>query len=70
MSGPDYWQQQELEEMQQQLEASGINPSEFVDGQNFARKGKPIPSGSSSSFIRGYRSEKGMDEVNEHLRTA
>ena len=66
MSGPDYWQQQQLEEMYSELEHFGLNPIEFVDGQNAARKGYELSSDASLSFVRGYNAEKGLGDINGH----
>ena len=46
MSGADYRQQQEEEELFQWAECQGINAHEFVDGQAFAKHKRPIPIGS------------------------
>jgi hypothetical protein len=63
MSGADYRQQQEEEELFQWAECQGINAHEFVDGQAFAKHKRPIPIGSSESFRRGYNAQLGLEDV-------
>ena len=58
MSGPDYRQQQELEEFEL---------FEFVSGQSAARARYPIPEGSSSAFVRGYKAQKDLKDVSNEL---
>lgn len=58
MSGPDYRQQQELEEFEL---------FEFVSGQNAAKSGSPIPESSSSAFVRGYKAQNDLKDVSNEL---
>lgn len=57
MSGADFRQQQELEEMEQELSSNAIDPCDFVAGQIAARKSFVLTGDETESFLRGYEAE-------------
>lgn len=63
MSGADYRQQQELEEMQWSNENEKINPAEFVAGQKAARNGFTVAIDDTKSFARGFKAETDLESL-------
>lgn len=63
MSGADFRQQQELEEMEQALSSNGMDACDFVAGQIAARKAFVLDGNESESFLRGYEAEIEIGEL-------